>query len=110
MAKDGHDGGCDGLTRATSTRSVCRSCPTKKSWLPRSTKPTQYPRWSVSDQRGALSENPLLNRWAPPLVSGVVDEALGYGVSQHDQPLQHHRQVHISDRPGAEKVVSATVE
>jgi NAD(P)-dependent dehydrogenase (short-subunit alcohol dehydrogenase family) len=27
-------------TGATSTRSVCRSCPTKKSWLPRSTKPT----------------------------------------------------------------------
>ena len=67
-------------------------------------------RWSVSNQRGALFENPLLNRWASPLVSGVVNESLWHGVSKYDQALQHHCEVEISDRPGTEKVVGTTIK
>src|ERR1700730_6664138 len=79
-------------------------------WPPGPSASVGADRWSVSNQRGALFENPLLNRWAPPLVSGVVDESLWYGVAKHDQALQHHRQIDIRDGPVVEKVVGAALE
>ena len=65
---------------------------------------------SVFDDGRALVLDPLLDRRATKLQSGVVDESLGYGIAQYDQTLQHHRQIHIRDRPITEKVVGASLE
>jgi hypothetical protein len=39
---------------------------------------------SVFDERGPFFVNPLLNGWATPLVSGVVDQSLRHRVAEHD--------------------------
>jgi hypothetical protein len=67
-------------------------------------------RRSVSDEWGPFLVDPLHHRWATPLVSGVVDESLWYGVAKHDQALQHHGQIDIRDGPIAEEVVGAALE
>ena len=54
--------------------------------------------------------NPLLDGWATPLVSGVVDQSLRHRVAKHDQALQHHGEIDVGDRPGAEEVVGAALE
>jgi hypothetical protein len=54
--------------------------------------------------------NPLLHRWAAPLVSGVVDQSLRHRIAEHDQTLQHHGEIDVGDRPGAEEILGAAVE
>jgi hypothetical protein len=41
-------------------------------------------RQSVFDEGRPLFVNPLLDGWATPLVSGVVDQSLRHRVAEHD--------------------------
>ena len=67
-------------------------------------------RSSVFDERGPLSVDPLLESRAAPFLRSVIDESFRYRVAEHDQTLQHHREIDIRDRPVAKEVVRASVE
>ena len=53
---------------------------------------------------------PSFDRRTAPLQRGVVDESLRDRIAEHDQSLQHHREIDIRDRPVAEEMVGAPVE
>ena len=64
-------------------------------------------RSSVFDQRGPRATDPVLQRRTAPLQRRIVDESLRNRVAEHDQALQHHREIDIRDRPVAEEIVRA---
>ena len=67
-------------------------------------------RSSVPDESRPRPADPLLERRTAPLQSGVVDESFGNWIAEHDQSLQHHREIDIRDRPVAKEIVRASIE
>lgn len=65
---------------------------------------------SVLGQRRARVINPLLNALPTPLMVGVVHEPLRYGIAVRHQSLQHHRKIHVGNRPLPEYRIAAPIE
>jgi len=38
---------------------------------------------------------PCVDGWVLPLAPGVAGQAVGYGVTVHDQPVEHERKVNV---------------